>query len=105
VEYLKCIGLTQIIIDPGFGFSKTLEQNYEILRELHHFTWLELPILVGLSRKSMIWKVLESSVEEALNGSTALHMAALLQGAQILRVHDVKAAEECRKLYLALKGS
>lgn len=104
IVYLRSLGMSQIIIDPGFGFSKTVEQNYQILRELKHFSWLNQPILVGISRKSMIWKVLESSPEEALNGTTALHMAALMNGANILRVHDVKEANECRKLYLAMRG-
>ena len=90
--------INDIIIDPGFGFSKTLEQNYGLLRQLEAFQSLELPILVGLSRKSMIYKVLEKTPQEALNGTTALHMVALQKGATILRVHDVAEALECIKL-------
>jgi len=87
-----------ILIDPGFGFGKTLEQNYFILNNLSAFRELGLPMLVGISRKSMIYKVLECSPEEALNGTTVLNTVALLQGASILRVHDVKAAAEAVKL-------
>ena len=90
--------INDIIIDPGFGFSKTLEQNYTLLQNLDLLQTLELPILVGLSRKTMIYKVLEKTPQEALNGTTALHMVALQKGARILRVHDVAAAIECVKL-------
>lgn len=90
--------INDIIIDPGFGFSKTLEQNYRLLRHLDLFQSLELPILTGLSRKSMIYKVLDKTPQEALNGTTALHMVALQNGATILRVHDVAEALECVKL-------
>jgi dihydropteroate synthase len=90
--------INDIIVDPGFGFSKTLEQNYELLQKMGLLQSLELPILVGLSRKSMIYKVLENTPQEALNGTTALNMLALQKGANILRVHDVAAAMECVKL-------
>ncbi len=93
------LGISDIIIDPGFGFAKTIEQNYEVLQKLDIFKLIELPLLVGVSRKSMIYKPLDTSPENALNGTTALNMAALLKGANILRVHDVKEAVECIKLY------
>ena len=87
-------GLNDIIIDPGFGFAKTLEQNYELLQNLELLQFHDLPILAGISRKSMIYKVLETSPEEALNGTTFLHAFCLQKGANILRVHDVKEAVE-----------
>lgn len=103
IAYARSLGISDLIIDPGFGFAKTLEQNFELLNKLADFALLNLPILVGVSRKSMIYKLLNSSPSEALNGTSALHMAALERGASILRVHDVKEAEECitlfRKLY------
>lgn len=89
------LGITDIIIDPGFGFSKTLEQNYELMQKLEVFKITEKPILVGISRKSMIYKVLKTDAKNALNGTTALNTIALLKGANILRVHDVKEAAEC----------
>ena len=87
-------GITDCIIDPGFGFGKNLEHNYELLRNLKAFSILQAPILVGLSRKSMVNKVLGTKADAALNGTTALHTIALLNGANILRVHDVKEAME-----------
>lgn len=93
------LGISDIVLDPGFGFSKTLSQNYEILKKLSYITHLNLPILVGLSRKSMIYKVIDSVPEKALNGTTALHMVALMNGASILRVHDVQQAKECIQLF------
>jgi dihydropteroate synthase len=87
-------GVKDIIIDPGFGFAKTIAQNFELLNKLNQLRILEKPLLVGLSRKSMIWKTLKSSPEDALNGTTALHTLALLKGTSILRVHDVKEANE-----------
>lgn len=90
--------INDIIVDPGFGFSKTLEQNYELLQKMDLLQSLDLPMLVGLSRKSMIYKVLGNSPQDALNGTTALNMLALQKGAKILRVHDVGAAMECVKL-------
>ena len=98
---LKAYNPTDVIIDPGFGFGKTVEHNYELLKNLGLFKILECPIMVGISRKSMISKVTGSSSEEALNGTTALHMLALQNGADILRVHDVKEAVEVRKLFQA----
>ena len=105
VSELASSGLVDVFVDPGFGFSKTLEQNYEMLNKLNVFNILDRPIMVGLSRKSMIYKTLGNTAEEALNGTTALHMAALLNGAAILRVHDVKEAAETRNLWLQLQSS
>jgi dihydropteroate synthase len=99
LEECRKFGIKDVIIDPGFGFAKTLEQNYEILRNLMYFNTVECLLLVGLSRKSMIYKKLGIQPEESLNGSTALHMFSLLQGANILRVHDVKAAKETIELH------
>ena len=96
---LRQLNATDVIIDPGFGFGKTVEHNFELLKQLHVFKILECPILVGLSRKSMINRSLGISPEDALNGTTALHMLALQNGADILRVHDVKEAKEVCKLY------
>ncbi|MCB0699989.1 MAG: dihydropteroate synthase [Chitinophagaceae bacterium] len=97
-------GITDIIIDPGFGFGKTKEHNFALLGNLHTFRDIGRPILAGISRKGMIWKTLCTSPEEALNGTTALHMVALQQGANILRVHDVKEAMEVVKLWSELGG-
>lgn len=96
----KCkeAGIVDLIIDPGFGFSKTIAQNFEILKNLEVFSMLEKPILLGVSRKSSIYKTLGITPEEALNGTTVLHTAGLLKGASILRVHDVKEAMEAVKL-------
>ncbi|MBC8770190.1 dihydropteroate synthase [Arenibacter sp. BSSL-BM3] len=105
VALARSFGINDIIIDPGFGFAKTLEQNYEILKKFNLLHSLELPILTGISRKSMIYRLLDSSPAKALNGSTALHMYALIKGSQILRVHDVKEAMECIKLFKAIQGS
>ncbi len=99
IEDLRDLGVKDIIIDPGFGFGKTIEHNYEMLRKMHTFQMLGVPILAGLSRKSMIYKVLENSPKEALNGTTAVNIVALQQGAKILRVHDVKEAVECVTLF------
>lgn len=98
INKARSFGLNDIIIDPGFGFAKTIEHNYEILQNLGYFSILELPILVGVSRKSMIYKLLENSPEEALNGTTVLNTVALQNGANILRVHDVAEALECIKI-------
>ena len=100
----KSFGIKDIIIDPGFGFAKTLEQNYHLLRQMALLKLIEHPILAGLSRKSMIYKLLDTTVENALNGTTALHMVSLQNGANILRVHDVKEATECIKLYEQLNA-
>jgi len=91
--------INDIIIDPGFGFAKTLKQNYELLNHLDLLNMLDKPLLAGVSRKSMIYKTLNITSDKALNGTTALHMVALQKGAKILRVHDVKEAMECVKLY------
>jgi dihydropteroate synthase len=103
-EKIKAIGHTNIIIDPGFGFAKTSSQNFELLHHLQKLKALQQPILVGISRKSMIYKSLNISPAEALNGTTALHMAALSAGAQILRVHDVLAAKQCVTLFNLLNN-
>ena len=97
-------GINDIIIDPGFGFSKTIDQNFELLSNLELFKSLDLPLLVGISRKSMIHKTLRISANEALNGTTALHSITLFKGASILRVHDVKEATECINLIQNLKS-
>lgn len=91
-------GINDVIIDPGFGFAKTLEQNFELLNKLELFNTIEKPLLVGISRKSMIYKPLKTSAKEALNGTSVLNTVALQKGASILRVHDVKEAIECIKL-------
>ena len=95
---LKSAGLKDIIIDPGFGFGKTIDQNFELLRRLGDFSITGLPLLAGISRKSMIWKTLNINADEALNGTTALNAIALFNGADILRVHDVKEAVQAVRL-------
>jgi dihydropteroate synthase len=105
IHKLTQLGVKDIILDPGFGFAKTREQNFEMLRKLDHFSILEKPLLVGLSRKSMVWKTLNIEAKDALNGSTALHAIALLKGASILRVHDVKECVEVITLVQELKKS
>ena len=98
VQQLRDLGQKDIILDPGFGFGKTLEQNFEVLRDMEQLQVMELPILAGLSRKSMIFKSLGTTPDKALNGTTVLNAVALQKGATILRVHDVKEAVECIKL-------
>ena len=105
VQKLRDLGAKDIIIDPGFGFGKTIEHNYELMNHLEEFHLFELPILVGISRKSMIYKLLGITPEEALNGTTALNTIALTKGAHILRVHDVKEAVECVKIVQKMKAS
>ena len=95
VDVLRSYGQKDIILDPGFGFGKTLEQNYEVMREMEQLDMLHLPVLVGISRKSMIYKLLDTEPSQALNGTTVLNTVALTKGASILRVHDVKEAVEC----------
>jgi dihydropteroate synthase len=95
----RACGINDIIIDPGFGFAKTREQNFKLLSDLVLLQAHQVPILAGVSRKSMIYKTLDITAQEALNGTTALHMACLLKGAKILRVHDVKEAVETIQLY------
>lgn len=102
IEKLKKLGVNDLIIDVGFGFGKSIEHNFELLNNLDYFNTLNLPILAGVSRKSMIYKTLNSSPSEALNGTTALHSFALMKGANILRVHDVKEAKETITLYIKL---
>jgi dihydropteroate synthase len=100
----RSFGISDLIIDPGFGFAKTLDQNYEVLQKLELFQNLDYPILVGISRKSMVYKVLESSADAALNGTTVVNTIALSHGANILRVHDVKEAVESVKLFEKMAG-
>ena len=104
VYQLRQLGVNDIIIDPGFGFAKNAKQGFEILRNFTAFDIMDLPILVGISRKSMIWRTLNITANEALNGTTALNMYALMQGANILRVHDVREAVETVTLFEALKA-
>ncbi|MBK0384212.1 dihydropteroate synthase [Pedobacter sp. SD-b] len=104
IAALKKAGVHDIILDPGFGFAKNIDQNYELLNKLAEFKIFELPILAGLSRKSMVWKTLKISPDEALNGTSVLNTIALLNGASILRVHDVKEAKEAINLVKLLKN-
>lgn len=99
VAQLRALAVKDIIIDPGFGFAKNAKQGFEMMRNLEAFKVMNLPLLVGISRKSMIWRTLNITADEALNGTTALNMYALMQGAKILRVHDVKEAMETVRLF------
>ncbi len=103
-EILHEKGVSDVVIDPGFGFGKTLEHNYQLMDRLEEFHLLELPLLVGISRKSMIYRLLDVTPDEALNGTTALNMVALMKGAHILRVHDVKACRECIQIVDKLRN-
>lgn len=103
VQLLRDLGAKDLIIDPGFGFGKTLEHNYELLDKLESLNLFNLPILVGVSRKSMIYKLLGGSSEDALNGTSIINTIALMKGADILRVHDVKAASEAVRIVAAMK--
>ena len=105
IEELNILGFNKIIIDPGFGFGKTLEHNYKILNNLDAFKYLKCPILTGTSRKSMIYKLLDTTADNALNGTTITNTMALLNGANILRVHDVKQAIECIKITTFAKNN
>lgn len=105
INKLKFLGVKDIIIDPGFGFGKTIEDNYHILNNLEKFQVFDLPVLVGLSRKSMIYKLLEINPEESLSGTIALNMIALQKKCNILRVHDVKEAAEIIKIFNFLKNN
>lgn len=105
VKECREAGIVDLVIDPGFGFGKTQEHNFNLLKNLSSFNLLNYPILAGLSRKSMIYKSLETTPQEALNGTTALHMLALHNGAKILRVHDIKEAMECINLYQLYKNA
>jgi dihydropteroate synthase len=102
IAQARSFGINDLILDPGFGFAKTLEQNFEVLNKLELFQMLELPILAGVSRKSMIYKTLETDAQNSLNGTTSLNTISLMKGAKILRVHDVKEAVECVRLYTKL---
>ncbi|SOD15047.1 dihydropteroate synthase [Pedobacter xixiisoli] len=104
IKTLNNLGVKDIILDPGFGFAKTLDHNYELLRNMQLLNFFEMPLLVGFSRKSMITKVLNIKTEEALNGTSVLNTTALLKGANILRVHDVKEAVECVELINRVVG-
>ncbi|OXB06802.1 dihydropteroate synthase [Flavobacterium pectinovorum] len=99
VKKARSLGINDLILDPGFGFAKTTDQNYEVMQKMELFNVLELPVLVGISRKSMIYKTLNNTAQEALNGTTFLNTIALTKGAKILRVHDVKEATECVTLF------
>jgi len=99
VKKARSLGINDLILDPGFGFAKTTNQNYEVLQKMELFNLLELPVLAGVSRKSMIYKTLGNTAQEALNGTTVINTIALTKGAKILRVHDVKAAVECVTLF------
>jgi dihydropteroate synthase len=105
INALQLAGIKDIILDPGFGFAKNINQNFTILSHLDYLQILERPVLAGLSRKSMIYKTLGITADEALNGTTALHTIALMKGAQILRVHDVKEAMECIRLTEKMKAA
>ena len=98
VQQLRDLGVKDMILDPGFGFGKTLEHNYELLAHLEDFSVFELPVLVGVSRKSMIYKLLDTTPADALNGTTVIDTICLLKGADILRVHDVRQAVETVKI-------
>lgn len=105
VQQLRDLGVKDIILDPGFGFGKTLEHNYELLNHLEEFRIFELPLLVGVSRKSMIYRLLGTTPQESLNGTTVIDTICLLKGADILRVHDVKEAVETIRIVEAMRNS
>ena len=104
VDTLRSMGQKDIILDPGFGFGKTVEQNYACMKELERMQMLHLPLLVGISRKSMIYRLMGTTPEESLNGTTVLNTLSLMKGADILRVHDVKEAMEVVKMWTAMKA-
>ena len=104
IDKAHSYGINDIIIDPGFGFSKTTQQNYELLNNLEFFKEFQRPIIIGISRKSMIYKTLNTTPDKALNGSSVLHTISLMKGANILRTHDVKEAVECVKIVSQLIG-
>lgn len=103
IDRLCQMGAKDIIVDPGFGFGKTLEHNYELMNHLEDFVVFNLPLLVGISRKSMIYKLTGGTPQSSLNGTTVLNTISLVKGAHILRVHDVKAAAEAKQIYMAMK--
>ena len=102
IQQAKEQGIVDIVLDPGFGFGKTLDHNYQIMKKLEVLQIFDLPVMAGISRKSMIWRPLNTNADSAINGTTALHMYALQKGARILRVHDVKEAMECITLHQLL---
>ena len=104
IDKARALGINDLIVDPGFGFSKNIQQNFELLSHLQLFQNLNLPLLVGLSRKSLIYKTFNTTPEESLNGTSVLNTVSLMKGAHILRVHDVKEAVECVKLLQQLKN-
>ena len=104
VQQLRDFGVKDIILDPGFGFGKTVAQNYSVMNQLERLQIMELPLLVGISRKSMIFKLLGLTPDESLNGTSVLNTIALMKGASILRVHDVKEAVECVRIVESLNG-
>jgi dihydropteroate synthase len=104
VQQLRDFGVKDIILDPGFGFGKTVAQNYQVMNHLERLLVMDLPLLVGISRKSMIFKLLGLTPDESLNGTSVLNTIALMKGASILRVHDVKEAVECVKIVESLNG-
>ena len=104
VDTLRSMGQKDIILDPGFGFGKTVDENYKVMNELERMQMLHLPVLVGISRKSMIYRLLGTTPEESLNGTTMLNTLSLMKGADILRVHDVKEAVEVVKMYTAMSS-
>jgi dihydropteroate synthase len=99
LSVVREVGIKDIMVDPGIGFGKSADDNFKIIRQLRSFELFDLPLLVGLSRKSLIYNTLKTKPDQALNGTTALHMVALMNGANMLRVHDVQAAVECKKLF------
>jgi dihydropteroate synthase len=101
-DQLYSLGIKDVVIDPGFGFGKSMEHNYELMKQLQDFVPLECPLMVGISRKSMVYKKFGLTASEALNGTTALHMASLMKGADIIRAHDVKEARQAIALYKAM---
>lgn len=105
IDRLRQLGVSDLVLDPGFGFGKTLEHNYELMNHLEEFAQFNLPLLVGISRKSMIYKLLGTTPQESLNGTTVLHTISLLKGAHILRVHDVKEAVETVKMVEKMRNA
>lgn len=105
VQQLRDLGVKDVVLDPGFGFGKTLEHNYELMAHLEEFSIFELPLLVGVSRKSMIYRLLGGTPQDALNGTTVLDTIALMKGANILRVHDVREAVEAVKIVTAMRNA
>jgi dihydropteroate synthase len=104
VAFARSLGINDIVVDPGFGFAKTTAQNFDVFSKLELFSSLNVPLLVGVSRKSMIYKTLNTTAQDALNGTTVMNTLALTKGAKILRVHDVKEAMECVTLYNKLNS-